>query len=519
MHDLDRTMLEAAMDGEAGTGPGTLGAEREEFLEVLGELVGEGDHEAGGPPAVAPRGEVAETESALELLGVSTEQELDRFVGDLVTRAAGAVRDFARTPTGQALTGIATSAIGQALPVVGRAVGERIRPGYGEWGARAGRAAGDLLGLELEGLSQEDREFETAQALVRWTADAARRAAAMPPQAPPARAARAAAVGAAQRVAPGLAQVVGRLPVPPPDRPRQREDRTVTSSEYEYGYEVPAGEWEAEQDEQELFGELVTGETGGVLTAAQEMELAGQLLQVGSEAELEEFLGDIVRKVTTGARGFMRSGAGKALVGGLKNVAKAALPIVGGVVGSAVPVVGTALGTTLGTMASNLFELELESMNEEEAEFAVAQEIVGMTSRAARNAASAPRGAPPRAVARAAIIAATPGLRRSSGRRRPRPPSRPGRPRPRPGAAYPVPYPTPWGGGSGGDARGDGAYGGGAYGGDAYGGDGYGSDDGYAPDDGGPDDTDGSASEWARPGGPDAGRWERHGRTIVLRGV
>ncbi len=289
---------------------------------------------------------------------------------------------------------------------------------------------------------------------------------------------------------------------------------------YEYEYEIPAGEWEAEQDEQELFGELVTGETGGVLTAEQEMELAGQLLEVGSEAELEEFLGDIVRKVTKGARGFMRSGAGKALVGGLKNVAKAALPIVGGVVGSAVPVVGTALGTTLGTMASNLFELELESMNEEEAEFAVAQEIVGMTARAARNAASAPRGAPPRAVARAAIIAATPGLRRSSRRRRPRPPSRPGRPRPRPGVAYPVPYPTPWGGGgSGGDAYGTSAYGGTAYGDDGSGGDGYGSDDGgYPPGDGGPD-TDGSAAEWTQPGGPDAGRWVRRGRTIVLHEV
>jgi hypothetical protein len=215
MHDLDRTMLEAAMEGDLEAGQGVLGAEREEFLEVLGEVVGEGSYEAEeeGPSGALFQGEVPEAELALELLGVSTEQELDRFLGNLVGRAVGAIRGFAKSPTGEALKGIAKSAIGQALPVVRRAVGEWARPGYGDRGARAGKAAGDPLGLELEGLSQEDQEFETAQALVRWTADAARRAAAMPAQAPPARAAKAAAVAAAQRLAPGLAQVVNRMPV------------------------------------------------------------------------------------------------------------------------------------------------------------------------------------------------------------------------------------------------------------------------------------------------------------------
>jgi hypothetical protein len=234
MHDLDRTMLEAAMEGEDEAGPGAFAPEREEFLEVLGEIIGEGGYEAEeeaeeeGPSGAPPPGEILETELALELLGVSTEQELDRFLGNLVSRAAGAVRSFARTPTGQALKGIARSAIGQALPVVGQAVGEWVRPGYGEQGGRAGKAAGDVLGLELEGLSQEDREFETAQALVRWTADAARRAAAKPAQTPPARAAKAAAVAAAQRLAPGLAPVLSRMPVPgaggstPPARPSSR---------------------------------------------------------------------------------------------------------------------------------------------------------------------------------------------------------------------------------------------------------------------------------------------------------
>ncbi|WP_138733750.1 hypothetical protein [Modestobacter excelsi] len=223
MHDLDRTMLEAATEEEHEDGRGALGAEHEEFLEVLGEIIPAGGYEMEWSSRAPLQGEVPETEFALELLGVSTEQELDRFLGSLVDRAAGAVRSFARTPTGQTLTGIAKSAIGQALPVVRQAVGGWARSGNGERGG--GGASGDLLGLELEGLSQEDREFETAQALVRWTADAARRAAATPAQGPPARAAKAAAVAAAQHLAPGLAPVLSRLPVrgaddsAPPARP------------------------------------------------------------------------------------------------------------------------------------------------------------------------------------------------------------------------------------------------------------------------------------------------------------
>jgi hypothetical protein len=217
MHDLDRTMLESEMEGEFEAGQGPPSAEREEFLEVLGEIVGEGyetESEAGEPSRAPVQSESEQTELALELLGVSTEQELDRFLGKLVSRAAGAVRDFGRTQAGQALKGMAKSAISQALPAARRAVADWLPPAHGDWDPRAGQATGDLLGLEMEGLSQEDREFETAQALVRWTADAAKRAATMSAQAPPARAAKAAAVAAAQRLAPGLASVLTQMPVP-----------------------------------------------------------------------------------------------------------------------------------------------------------------------------------------------------------------------------------------------------------------------------------------------------------------
>jgi hypothetical protein len=216
MHDLDRAMFEAALGGELETG-NEVPALEQEFLEVLGEVIGEGGYGAepqGGPSRSSMQGETVQTELALELLEVNSEQELDRFIGNLIDRAAGAVRDFSRSPTGQALKGIVKSAAGQALPVVGRAVGNWVAPGYGDMGARVGRAAGDLLGLELEGLSQEDRELETAEALIRWAAEATRRAADMTSQAPPVRVAKAAAVAAAQRIAPGLATVVNQMRVP-----------------------------------------------------------------------------------------------------------------------------------------------------------------------------------------------------------------------------------------------------------------------------------------------------------------
>ena len=274
---------------------------------------------------------------------------------------------------------------------------------------------------------------------------------------------------------------------------------------FENTYENPAGEWETEQGGQEMFGELLSGETGGGgLNETQEMELATELLEINSEEELEEFLGKLISGAVRGIGNFAKSGVGKALIGGLKSVAKAALPVVGGAVGSFLaPGVGTALGSKLGSMASGLFELELETMNEEEAEFAVAQEIVRLGARAAQTASAAPRNAPPRAVARAAIITAArrhaPGLARSSRYGGGRPPARPGR---RPsgrgrgggrGYGYPVPA---WGGGDDWSA----------------------DSDGYEPDtDDGDMDTGGTGtSSSARPGN---GRWVRRGRKIVLYGV
>ena len=61
-------------------------------------------------------------------------------------------------------------------PGRGRAVGSWVSPGGGDLGSQLATQAGQLLGLELEGLSEEDREFEASRQLVRLASSAAEQA-------------------------------------------------------------------------------------------------------------------------------------------------------------------------------------------------------------------------------------------------------------------------------------------------------------------------------------------------------
>jgi hypothetical protein len=196
VHDLDRTLFEA----------GELASEYESEFE--GEFEGEQAFEtvAGGLETMATGelGETMELELASELLEVASEQELEQFLGSLMSRAVGGAKAFVASPAGRQLKALLRQAAKRALPVVGRAAGEWIRPGAGAAGARMASGVGRMFGLELEGLSQEDQEFEVARGFVRFAADAARRAAVAPRAAPPTATVRSALTGAARRHAPGL---------------------------------------------------------------------------------------------------------------------------------------------------------------------------------------------------------------------------------------------------------------------------------------------------------------------------
>jgi hypothetical protein len=154
-----------------------------------------------GPGVLA---ETAEMELAAELLEVRDEQELDRFLGNLIRKVGSAVGTVVRSPIGRAIGGTLKGVIKTALPVAGGALGTFVGGPLGTAiGSNLASAAGSALGLELEGLSQEDREYEAARQFVRFASEAVNNA--IQSSSPdPIAAARSAVVTAARRFAPGL---------------------------------------------------------------------------------------------------------------------------------------------------------------------------------------------------------------------------------------------------------------------------------------------------------------------------
>ena len=140
---------------------------------------------------------------------------------------------------------------------------------------------------------------------------------------------------------------------------------------------------------------------GGLLTESQEMELASELMEVNSEQELEQFLGDLIKSAGSAIGGLIKSPVGQALGGALKGVAKQVLPMAGQALGGMIGgPAGSQIGGQLASAAGSMFGLELEAG---EQEFEAAKTFVKIATDAIQNAASAPSGANPQAVAQAAV--------------------------------------------------------------------------------------------------------------------
>jgi hypothetical protein len=226
MHDLDRVQLERQEEEEWGYEftPEYEEEEEEEtetdqFLGNIlkGALGGSQQEEEEEEEFSGELDEVQELQLASELLEVSNEEELQQFLGDLLRKAAGGVAKFARSPQGQALGGAVkkdvTSALKQTalgvLPKLGGAIGGYWGGGGGErigqaLGTAAKSGLGQFFGMELEGLSNEDREFEVAKRFVRFATSTARNAARYQGTAPPRAVVRRAITTAARDYAPGL---------------------------------------------------------------------------------------------------------------------------------------------------------------------------------------------------------------------------------------------------------------------------------------------------------------------------
>jgi hypothetical protein len=116
-------------------------------------------------------------ELASELLAVRNEEELDLFLGDLIKSVGSVIGKVVKSPIGNAIGGVLKTFAGKALPIAGGALGGMIGGPLGaQIGSGLASMAGRTLGLELEGLSPEDREFESARQFLRFAAEATRHA-------------------------------------------------------------------------------------------------------------------------------------------------------------------------------------------------------------------------------------------------------------------------------------------------------------------------------------------------------
>lgn len=154
----------------------------------------------------SPFDEATEMELAAELLSTTSDEELEEFLGSLAKKAWKTVKKAARSPVGRALTKQLRGLARRALPMAGRAVGGYLGGPIGaSLGGKVASGAGRYFGLELEGLSPEDQEFEVARSVVRLAGEAAKQAAKAPAAMPPQAAASQAISIAAAKHAPGLA--------------------------------------------------------------------------------------------------------------------------------------------------------------------------------------------------------------------------------------------------------------------------------------------------------------------------
>jgi len=247
MHALDQTFSELNQElGELASSPGTQTPAPREAL--ASNLLSEAD----------------EMGLAVELLSVTSEAELDQFLGKLIQ----SVGKFVKSPVGRALGGIFKTVAKKALPIVGNLIapgiggvaghliasslkgrrGHHAAPHPGRLpephrvlrepphalhephhapherdrdihdsrrDVRDGDPASELFGLELEGLSTEDQHFEVARHFVRFAIAATQELSSAAPGMSPRAAAIQAATSAAREHAPGLLEEITSEPEAP----------------------------------------------------------------------------------------------------------------------------------------------------------------------------------------------------------------------------------------------------------------------------------------------------------------
>ncbi|MCY1073808.1 hypothetical protein [Archangium lansingense] len=418
------------------------------FDELDPELALEGEAEVEALTREEPFRETEEMELAAELLTLSSEAELDEFLGGLFEKARGGVRKVAEK-TDRPLGGVLKAIAKKALPFLGSALGTFIPvPFLGTAiGSALGSAVSKALEMELEGRSDEVREFELSKRFVRLAGLAARQVAQTSPDIPPLDAVRSAMTAAAQQlqeVSGGRSQL---RPSSPPASsfrstlrpgqvgPRRRMRGSPLAHPLQENSLEPGGErprfprsrlmHDVDRTYAELEPEAFEFSAGRrmegeVLNEADLHEMAAELLSVSNEQELDLFLGGLLGKLGSVVGKVVKSSLGKPLGGLLKGVAKKALPQAGAAISNIpAPGHGGPNGSEGVAAAGEIFGLELEGLSQEDAEFEASKQFVRLAADATKTALAAPEGTNPAAVAKKSVVQAiqkhAPGLLRDGG--------------------------------------------------------------------------------------------------------
>jgi len=190
-------------------------------------------------------------------------------------------------------------------------------------------------------------------------------------------------------------------------------DRTQMEYEFEDEYEADmmAGDEEAEFENEfeggfdEGSSDVVPSGSGLVFDDEEEMELAAELLEMGDDEEMEQFLGRVLGraarrikrgvrrgiKKTRGVRRRLRRRLGKRIRSGLKKVARGVITRGAQAAGSAFGgPIGGLVGGGVGSGLASSLGLELEGLSPEDQDFEVARRVVRMAGDAVVEAANVP---------------------------------------------------------------------------------------------------------------------------------
>lgn len=357
-------------------------------------------------------------EFASRLLEAKDPAHLEQVLGALLKRVAASTGQSLDADSARRLRRrLLDFAMQLGIPRLNRLRQAALKSPQVAKGAGALSRAARMLGVELEGMSPEDKEFEIARRIVRMSGEAVR-----PVRRPASSCARpgSCSCSSCSGALSDISETANRSPVMHDiDHTKAEYDQELdeldefeldemeTSDEYDAGelgeYESDAGELDSgELDEMEF------GETDSPFSEVEEAELAQELLGLSSEGELDQFLGKLIKRAWRGASNIAKKvGVARPLGGILKGVAKKLIPVAAGAAGTFFGgPAGAAIGSKVGSALGNALEMEFEG-SPEDREFEAAKTFVQVAGKAAQTAANASPSAPPVAVAKNAVINAS----------------------------------------------------------------------------------------------------------------